>query len=123
MGRCPKKLQGGSRKIRRAKSYFFFFNPASSIFSKTTSPSIATISPLAKPVSPSNAAPLLEGGVPPLRLRRRPPRQLLHPPTNPRRPQPLFPRPGFHVTTILLPHSSSFNHFSAALRILLTAFR
>src|SRR5258708_8404352 len=28
-----------------------------------------------------------------LRLRSRPPRQLLHPPPNPRRPQPLFPRP------------------------------
>ena len=49
----PQKVARRLKKIRRAKS----FDPASSIFSKTTSPSIATISPLAKPVSPSNAAP------------------------------------------------------------------
>src|SRR6266481_4221044 len=59
-GAMPQKVARRFKKIRRAKS----FDPVSSIFSKTTSPSIATISPLAKPVSPSNAAPLLEGGVP-----------------------------------------------------------
>jgi hypothetical protein len=52
-GAMPQKVARRLKKIRRAKS----FDPASSIFSKTTSPSIATISPLAKPVSPSNAAP------------------------------------------------------------------
>src|SRR5258708_252933 len=59
MGRCPKKLQGGSRKSAVQKVLILSqrFDPASSTFSKTTSPSIATISPLAKPVSPSNAAP------------------------------------------------------------------
>src|SRR5258705_9014998 len=59
-GAMPQKVARRLKKISRAKS----FDPASSIFSKTTSPSIATISPLAKPVSPSNAVPLLEGGVP-----------------------------------------------------------
>src|SRR6267143_481814 len=52
MGRCPKKLQGGSRKsaVQKVLILSQSFDPASSTFSKTTSPSIAM-------VSPSNAAP------------------------------------------------------------------
>src|SRR5882762_1326937 len=55
-GDAPKSCKA-AQENPPCKKLFLLFNPISSIFSKTTSPSIATISPLAKPVSPSNAAP------------------------------------------------------------------
>ena len=102
MGRCPKKLQGGSRKsvLQKVISSFLIL-PLRYSRRRRARPSLPSRHPQNR--SRRRMPPPPRRRRPPLRLRRRPPRQLVHPPTNPRRPQPLFPRPGPLVTTILPP--------------------